>query len=366
MPKKKAQTTITRKPKAGNTALSAPLLADLRLLIEQTRQQVAQTVNAALVLMNWHIGKRINDEILKNKRAEYGKEILPTVSAKLQPEYGKGFSARNLAKMVQFAEAFPDAEIVSTLSRQLGWSHFVEIIQLKDHLKRDFYAEMCRVERWSVRTLREKINGMLYERTALSKKPEELIKQEIAALREDDTLTPDLVFRDPYFLEFLNLADAYSEKDLENAILRELERFLLEVGSDFAFVARQKRLTVDGDDFYIDLLFYHRRLRRLVAIELKLGKFMPADFGQLEFYLRWLDKYERQAGEESPIGLILCSEKSTERVEILALEKQGIRVAEYLTELPDKKLLEQKLHEAIRLAREQFAPTTTVKKKKAK
>jgi predicted nuclease of restriction endonuclease-like (RecB) superfamily len=225
---------------------------------------------------------------------------------------------------------------------------------------------MCRVERWSVRALRDKIDGMLYERTALSKKPEELIKQEIAALREEDKLSPDLIFRDPYLLEFLNLADTYSEKDLENAILRELERFLLEIGSGFAFVARQKRITADADDFFIDLLFYHRRLRRLVAVELKLGKFMPADFGQLEFYLRWLDKHERQAGEESPIGLILCSEKSAERVEILALEERGIRVSEYLTELPDKKLLKQKLHDAIELARAQLAPTERVKSKKEK
>lgn len=287
---------------------------------------------------------------------------MQTLSAKLIKEYGKGFTRDSLFRMMQFAEVFPDIEIVASLTRQLSWTHFVEILPLKDQLKRDFYAEMSRVERWAVRTLRDKINGMLYERTALSKKPEQLIKQEIKALREEDKVTPDLIFRDPYFLEFLNLADTYSEKDLENAILRELERFLLELGSDFAFVARQKRITVDGDDFYIDLLFYHRRLRRLVAIELKLGKFMPADFGQLEFYLRWLDKYERQTGEESPIGLILCSEKSTERVEILELEKHGIRVAEYLTELPDKKLLEQKLHDAILLSREQVAQTETDKK----
>jgi predicted nuclease of restriction endonuclease-like (RecB) superfamily len=363
---KKPHTSIIHKPKVSNAILTAPLLNDLRLLIDQTRQQVAQTANAALVLMNWHIGKRISDEILKNQRAEYGKEIVASLSRQLTAEYGKGFTRTNLIRMRLFAEFFPNIEISATLSHQLSWSHFVEVLSLKDHLKRDFYVEMCRIERWSVRTLRERINGMLYERTALSKKPEELIKQEIAALREKDKLSPDLIFRDPYFLEFLNLADTYSEKDLENAILRELERFLLEVGSDFAFVARQKRITVDGDDFYIDLLFYHRRLRRLVAIELKLGKFMPADFGQLEFYLRWLDKYERQASEESPIGLILCSEKSTERVEILALEKHGIRVAEYLTELPDKKLLEQKLHEAIQSARKQFASTEIVKKKKAR
>ncbi len=328
------------------------LISEIRSLIEQTRSNVAQTVNSALVLMNWHIGKRINDEILQNKRAEYGAEILPTLSAKLVAEYGNSFTRANLFRMIQFAEVFPDEEIVVTLSRQLSWSHFLAILPIKDQLKRDFYAEMCRIERWSVRTLRDKIQGMLFERTAISKKPEETIKNEIAQLRDEDKLTTDLVFRDTYFLDFLGLSDSFSEKDLENAILRELEKFLLELGIGFAFVARQKRITVDGDDFFIDLLLYHRELRRLIVVELKLGKFMPADFGQTEFYLRWLDKYERKPWEESPIGLILCSEKSNERVELLALDKHDVKVAEYWTQLPDKKLLEQKLHEAVLLARE--------------
>jgi hypothetical protein len=227
---KKSSKIIRRKNEAANPALTSTLLDDVRLLIEQTRSKVAQTVNAGLVLMNWHIGKRINDEILKNKRAEYGEEIVSTLARQLTTEYGKGFTRTNLIRMRQFAEFFPDIEISATLSHQLSWSHFVEILPLKDQLQRDFYAEMCRVERWIVRALRDKIDGMLYERTALSKKPEELIKQEIAALREEDKLSPDLIFRDPYFLEFLNLADTYSEKDLENAILREIERFLLERG----------------------------------------------------------------------------------------------------------------------------------------
>jgi predicted nuclease of restriction endonuclease-like (RecB) superfamily len=328
------------------------LFDEIRSLIEQTRSRVATTVNSALVLMNWHIGKRISDEVLKNKRAEYGKEIVALLSQQLADEYGKGFSRPNLFKMVQFAELFPNIEIVSSLTRQLTWTHFSEILTIKDQLKRDFYAEMCRIERWSVRTLRQKIQGMLFERTAISKKPEETIKNEIAELRDEDKLTPDLIFRDTYFLDFLGLSDTFSEKDLENAILRELEKFLLELGVGFAFVARQKRITVDGDDFHIDLLLYHRELRRLVVIELKLGKFMPADFGQTEFYLRWLDKYERKPWEESPIGLILCSEKSIERVELLALDGRDIKVADYWTQLPDKKLLERKLHEAVIMARQ--------------
>jgi predicted nuclease of restriction endonuclease-like (RecB) superfamily len=328
----------------------AALVLDVRELILSARQTVARGVNAALVLLHWQIGQRIRVEILHEKRAEYGEEILATVSQQLTAEFGNGFSRFNLSRMIQFAEAFPDEKIVATLSQQLGWSHFVELLPLKKHLQRDFYAQMCRIERWSVRMLRQKIGGMLYERTALSKKPAKLAAMELQKLREEDKLTPDLVFRDPYLLDFLGLKGAYSEKDLETAILRDLESFLVELGSDFAFLARQKRITVDGEDFYIDLLFYHRRLRRLVAIDLKLGKFAPGDVGQMEFYLRWLKKHEMRSGEDEPLGLILCAEKSDERIELFELAKRGIRVGEYLTELPPKKILEQKLHDAVRLA----------------
>jgi predicted nuclease of restriction endonuclease-like (RecB) superfamily len=327
------------------------LFKDLRALIMEARQDVARQVNSALVLLYWRVGKRIRQDILKEKRAEYGEQIVHTVSAKLVNEFGTGFAEKNLRRMVQFAEAFPDEQIVVTLSRQLGWSHFVAIIPLDDDLKRDFYAEMCRVERWSVRTLRQKISSMLFERTALSRKPVELARQELAQLREEDKLTPDLVFRDPYFLDFLGLRDTYSEKDLETAILRELENFILELGVGFTFVARQKRITVDDEDYYLDLLFYHRKLRRLVAIDLKLGKFQAADKGQMELYLRWLEKYEKQPEEETPIGLILCATKSEEHVKLLQLDKSGIRVAAYLTELPPRKLLQKKLHEAMIMAR---------------
>ena len=330
--------------------ISDSLLWDLRALIIEARQDVARQVNSALVLLYWRMGQRIRKDILKEKRADYGEQIVATLSQQLTEEFGIGFAEKNLRRMVQFTEAFPEEEIVVTLSRQLGWSHFVAIIPLDDDLKRDFYAEMCRIERWSVRTLRQKISGMLFERTALSKKPVELAKQELIKLREEDKLTPDLVFRDPYFLDFLGLKDTYSEKDLEAAILRELEAFILELGSGFSFVARQKRITVDDEDYYLDLLFYHRKLRRLVAIELKLGKFQAADKGQMEFYLRWLEKYEQQRVEDSPIGLILCADKSEEQIKLLQLDKSGIRVAAYLTELPPRKLLQKKLHEAILLA----------------
>ena len=329
----------------------AGLIADVRSMIEQTRGQVARIVNAGMTLLYWRIGKRIQVEILGNQRAEYGKEILATLSQELSRDYGSGFSYSALTRMVRFSEVFSDGEIVATLSRQLGWSHFKEVIPLKDDLQRDFYAEMCRVENWSVRTLRGKISSMLFERTAISKQPEEVARAELAALREEDKLTPALVFRDPYILDFLGLRDRYLEKDLEDAILREIESFLLELGDGFAFLARQKRLSIDSDDFYLDLLFYHRRLKRLVAIDLKLGDFKAEYKGQMELYLRWLAKHEQQPGEESPLGLILCAGKKQEQIELLELGQSGIHVAEYLTALPPRELLQQKLHAAIEISR---------------
>ncbi|MGC8643916.1 MAG: PDDEXK nuclease domain-containing protein, partial [Isosphaeraceae bacterium] len=232
-----------------------------------------------------------------------------------------------------------------------SWTQFRSLIYLDNPLKRDFYAEMCRIERWNTRTLQRKIGGMLYERTALSRKPEQLAREELARLRDEDRLTPDLVFRDPYVLDFLQLQDSYSEKDLETAILREIEAFILELGVGFTFVVRQKRITIDHEDYYIDLLFFHRKLRRLVAVELKLDAFKAADKGQMELYLRWLDEYEKEFGEEGPLGLILCAGKSEKHVELLQLDKSGIRVATYLTELPPRRLLERKLREMTAAAR---------------
>lgn len=331
------------------------LLEDLRNIIDQAKRSVASVVNTHLIALNWRMGRRIHSEILKKKRAGYGEEILATVSQQLTKEYGQGFTISSLSRMLKFAELFPDEQIVATLSQQLSWSHFVEILPLKESLKRDFYAEMCRIEKWNVRTLRKKIGSMLYERTAISKKPESLVKAELEMLRKEDQLTPDLVFRDPYVLQFLNLNDRYMEKDLEDAIMRELEQFLLELGTGFTFLARQKRITIDDEDFRIDLLFYHRDLKRLVAIELKLGDFKPEYKGQMELYLRWLDKYERRDDEESPMGLILCAGKKQERIELLELGRSGIHVAEYLTILPPKKVLQEKLHKAIEHARQRLS-----------
>ena len=327
--------------------LQESLITDLRTLINEARNKVALIVNTEITLLYWHIGKRINEEVLGNQRAEYGKQIVSTVSTQLTKEYGKGFELRNLRRMMQFAELFPDFQIVAPLARQLSWSHFIELLSIKNDLGREFYLTMAASENWSIRTLRNKIDSMLYERTAISSKPEEVIKTELANLRDNEILSPDLVFKSPYFLEFTGLKGVYSEKSLEDSLLVHIEHFILELGVGFTFVERQKRMIIDGEDFYLDLLFYHRKLRRLVAIELKLGKFKAAYKGQMELYLRWLEKHEMEAGEESPIGLLLCTEGSEEQIELLQLDQTGIRVAQYMTELPSRALLHQQLQKIV-------------------
>jgi len=330
------------------------LLSDLRSLIQSARQRVATVANSTTTLLFWHLGRRLLVENLQDERAQYGKRILATVSRELTVEFGQAFSLRSLYRAIQFCQYFADQEIVSTLSTQLSWSHFIELLPIKEPLARDFYAEMCRIERWDVRTLRQKIGGMLFERTALSKRPKAVVAAGIAKLR-DGQMSPDLVFRDPYLLDLLGLKGAFSERDLESAILREIEGVLLELGAGFSFVARQKRMSVGKDDFHLDLLFFHRHLRRLIAVELKLESFQPAHVGQMEFYLRWLDKHERAPGEEAPLGLILCASADAEQVELLELDAKSIRVSEYLTELPPLPLLRARLHQAIEHARESAA-----------
>jgi predicted nuclease of restriction endonuclease-like (RecB) superfamily len=331
------------------------LFADIKTLIEQSKQQIAIVVNSTMTMLYWEIGKRIVTEIQTKDRSEiYGKEIVSKLCKDLSNEYGDTFSEKNVRRMMQFFSTFPEEKIVVSLIRKLSWTHILAVIPLPDPLQREFYIEMCFLEKWSVRTFRERINSMLYERTAISKKPEETIKHDLELLKNEQKLTPDLVFRDPYFLDFLGLRDKYSEKDLETAIIVELQNFIIEMGNDFAFMDRQKRISVDNEDYYLDLLFLHRRLKCLVAMELKLGKFQAADKGQMELYLRWLDKNMKIEGENTPIGLILCAGKSNEHVELLQLENSNIRVADYLTQLPDKHLLEQKLRTAIEIAKQKL------------
>lgn len=323
--------------------------------IEIRKRNVVNTVNAEMVQLYWQIGQLVVNQILKGQKAEYGKSVVEKLSKELTMQYGKGYSVRNLFQMIKMYEVFPDEGILQTLSAKLTWSHFTLLITIEDDIKRDFYSTMCINERWSVRSLKERMQSMLYERTALSKKSEETIINDLKLLKEENKMSTDLFLKDPYVLDFLQLQDTYSEKDLENAILTELERFLLEMGRDFAFLGRQVRITVGNKDYYIDLLFYHRKLRRLVLIELKLGEFLPEHKGQVELYLRWLQKYEMAEGEESPIGIILCAQKDQSEIELLELDKSGIHVAEYMTQLPPKDLLQQKLTRAIEVAKERMA-----------
>lgn len=327
------------------------LLRALVSIIDESRKRVAVNINSELTLLYWNIGKLINEDILKNERAEYGKQVVKEVSKALTERYGRGFSKRNIHNFLKFNEIIPNYQIVQTLSAQLSWSHLYSIIYIPDELKREFYIQMCIHERWSVRTLQERINSMLYERTVISRKPEETIKQDIKLLKDEKRLTPDLVFRDPYILDFLGLKDTFSEKDLESAILYNLQSFITEMGTEFAFLARQKRIIIDNEDYYIDLLFYHRSLKSLIAIDLKLDKFKAQHKGQMELYLRWLEQNEQREGENKPIGLILCTEKSPEQIKYMMIdENEQIKVAEYVVKLLPKEVLQQKLNKAIELA----------------
>ncbi|MBO7647408.1 MAG: DUF1016 family protein [Bacteroidales bacterium] len=337
------------------TASTQSLMQDLRQIIEQARGHVAATANYALTTMYWHIGERINREVLGNERAEYGKQIVSQVATQLQFEYGKkGFELRNIRRMMQFAQQFPEFRIVSQVAAQLSWSHFIEVLSMKDELQREFYITLAASERWGRDRLRKEIDGMLYERTAIATKPDELIKKELSTLRDDNVMSPDLVFKSPYFLEFTGLKGMYSEKSLEDCLVAHLEQFIIELGNGFSFVARQKRMIIDGEDFYLDLLFYHRRLHRLIAIDLKKGRFKAEYKGQMELYLRWLEQNEMEPGEESPLGLLLCTEGSEEQIELLQLDKAGIKVAKYLTELPPRHVLMHQIQKSLEAAKARF------------
>lgn len=319
------------------------LFNDIVQLIEKSRHQVAVQVNSGVTLLFWQVGNRINHYNLNNKRAEYGKQIVATLSKQLVERYGRNFEEKNLRRMLQFAEQFTDFEIVVPLARQLSWSHFLVLLPLKNHEARMFYAQKAINELLGKRELRKQISSKIFERAVIANTQNPVTNE-----------TNQYLFKDPYFLDFLGLKDGYLEDDLETAILKELELFILELGKGFAFVERQKRMIIDGEDFYLDLLFYHRKLRRLVAVELKIDKFHAKYKGQMELYLKWLDRYERQEGESAPIGLILCAETSREQIELLEMHKDGIMVAEYWTELPPKKELEARLHQALIAARDRI------------
>lgn len=333
------------------TLLHMDLVTELRQLIDSARRRAAVAVNAELTLLYWQVGERIHREILGGQRAGYGDEVVAALARHLCAEYGRGWSARQLRLCIRFAQAYPEAQIVHTLCAKLSWSHLRLLAALDNSIQRDFYTDLCQLENWSVRQLQERMQSMLFERTAISRQPEETIAHELQALRQEQVVNPALLLKDPYVLDFLDLNDRYLEKDLEDAILREIEQFLLELGAGFTFVARQKRLQIDNDDFYIDLLLYNRKLKRLVAVELKIGEFKAEYKGQMELYLRWLARYEQENGENSPLGIILCAGKKQEQIELLELDKSSIHVAEYLTVLPPRETLQAKLHDAIERAR---------------
>ena len=326
---------------------NSELFVEVKDLIQSAKQQAAVAVNAELTLLYWQVGKRIAGEVLKGERAEYGQQVIKTLAKQLTESIGKGWGNKQLLHCLRFADVFSDQEIVYAVRRQLSWTHLRSLIYIEDGLKREFYLAMCIQERWSTRTLSERIDSQLFERTAISKKPEQTISQELQLLRDSGQVNQNLILKDPYVLDFLGLNDSYLEKDLEDAILRELEQFLLELGSGFTFIARQKRLQIDEDDFYIDLLFYNRKLKRLVAIDLKVGRFKAEYKGQMELYLRWLAKHEQEADENPPLGIILCADKKHEQIELLEMDKSGIHVAKYLTVLLPKAELEQTLHQAV-------------------
>lgn len=319
------------------------LLSDIVSLIDQAKQNVVSYANSAVTIVFWHIGKKIQTHTLQHKRADYGKQIVVTLSRELVERFGRNYEEKNLRRMIQFADKFPDLEIVVTLSRQLTWSHFLVLIPVKNEEARIFYGKMAMEGVWGVRDLRKEISKKLYERT-----------EHVNIQLPSNIPLAKGIFKDPYLLNFLELKDGYLENDLETAILKELELFILELGNGFTFVERQKRMIIDDEDHYLDLLFFHRKLRRLIAIELKIDKFKAKYKGQMELYLKWLDRYEKQEGENSPIGLILCAETSKEQIELLEMHKDGIMVAEYWTELPPKKVLEAKLHKAIIEAKERI------------
>ena len=340
---------------AEKQILTVELITDISQLINQAKGYIAQEYNSSQILLNWMIGTRINNEILTDKRAEYGEKVIVKLAEELSLEYGAGYSKPNLFRMIKFAKVFPDKEIVSTLSRQLSWSHFTIICGIDDRLKRDFYSQMCRIQKWSVRDFKKQIDSMLYERTAISKGVKSVIETNIKQLSKSDIISSDMVFKDPYFMDFIGQKNYCNEAELEELILDNITQFLQELGNDFCFIARQKRMSTNNKDRYLDLLFFNRRLRCLIAIDLKIGNFDPAHKGQMEWYLNWLAQNEQLEHENRPLGIILCAGKDQDDIEYLQMDKTNIHIAQYVTKLPEKAKLEKKLYLAIETAKEVYA-----------
>jgi len=337
------------------------LLTSVSELLEQAKHAAARSINTILTATYWEIGRRIIDfEQRGARRAEYGISLLQRLAKDLSTRFGRGFGYSNLNLIRQFYLTYSDRRPIlqSVIGESLtllnipvdrtllqgfvlSWTHYVRLLPLEEQAKRDFYEEEAQRAGWSVRQLDRQINSMLYERIALSRKRGELLKQ---AERSGSPATAEEAIKDPYVLEFLGLPEPVSERDLENALIRHMADFLLELGYGFTFVARQKRLQVGSESYYIDLLFYHRGLRCLVVIDLKVGKFTHADTGQMNLYLNYLMENEMFEGEEPPIGLILCSEKD-EAVAHYALGRltNKIFASRYKLQLPDPEILKREI-----------------------
>ena len=325
-------------------------------IIENRKLRAQTQANQEGVLMFWEIGKYVGSVLLGNERAEYGKRIVVTLSQQLQEKYGSSFERTNITRMVKFAARFPDAQIVATLSQQLTWSHFIALLPLKTDEAFTFYANDAATRHLGVRELRKQISRKAYERREIANSQ----LTEVSAV-------PLNMFKDPYLLDILELKDNYLEADLEKAILADIQKFFCEFGHGFTFVESQKEMIIEGDKTKLDLLFYNRILRRLVVVELKLGKFKAAYKGQMELYLAWLNENERLECEEAPIGIILCASANRKKVEMLKMDMAGIAVAEYWTELPPKALFEQKIKQIMeevqeRLERRKFLPSGDIKR----
>lgn len=303
------------------------LLADLRGIITNGRQRAVAAINQELVETYWRIGERVvQEEQQGHERAAYGEQLLERLGRVLGREFGRGFAYSNLANMRQFYQTYPNLHAVR---RELSWTHFRTLMRLPTPEQREFYGRLAATGRWSSRELDRQIQSLLYARVGLSRKPETLAPT--LPIPRETALTYDEAFKDPYVLDFLGLADTYSEKDLEAAIIRKIERFLLELGTGFCFVGRQRRMTIDDKDYSVDLVFYHRVLRCLVLVDLKIGAFEPADVAQMHLYLEWTKRYDKQEDETDPVGLILCGSKGKQVVELL-LSGPGnrVKVSQYL------------------------------------
>jgi len=318
------------------------LFNKISTLIEQSRRVIFNHANSTNIFLFWEIGNHINIDILENKRGDYGKKIVSHIATQLTQKYGRSFESRNLRRMMQFAEQFSDFEIVSQPATQLSWACFIEILPLKTKEAKLFYLNEATRGLMSRNDMRRMINRKTFER-------KEIADTQISP----SSPIPIGTFKDPYLFDVLGIKDEYLEADLEEAIIREIEKFILEFGKGFTFVERQKRMIIDGQDFKIDLLMYNRRLKRLVAIELKKGEFQYAYSAQMKLYLKWLSRYGREEGENEPIGVILCAGGNhREQIELLEMDKDGIMVAEYWTTLPPKDEFEQKIQTILTETRE--------------